>query len=156
MDENQILDDQHGYQLFITKEAKASLKTAATWSNFLAILGFIGVGIMVLVALFAGSFLSMMSNMRQDAAFPFPVWIFTVIYLIIAAVYFFPVLFLYRFANKTKAALASNDSEKLAESFLNLGKHYKFLGIMFIAFLALYILVALSLAVFYTSMSSSM
>ncbi len=141
MDENQILDDQHGYQLFITNEAKASLKTAATWSFFLSILGFIGVGFMVLAGFAMMAMSGAMSSMlKESGGFPFPVWILSVFYFAIAALYFFPVLYLFRFADKMKAALASESTPKLTEAFINLGRHYKILGIMVIAFFALYII----------------
>ncbi|MBS1611091.1 MAG: hypothetical protein JSS70_20525, partial [Bacteroidetes bacterium] len=61
-----------------------------------------------------------------------------VIYILIAAVYFFPCLFLFHFANKMKTALAANDQELLNTSFQNLKKLFRFMGILTIICLALF------------------
>jgi hypothetical protein len=157
MYENQILDDQHSNQLFITQAAKASLKTAASWSFFLAILGFIGVGFLVLAGLMMGAMSGALSGMlAESGAFPFPVWILSFFYFAMAALYFFPMLYLFKFASNMKSALASDSTPRLTEAFVNLGRHYKILGIMIIAFFALYILGALAFLTMAGSMVGSL
>ncbi len=141
MDENQILDEHHEFQLFITEEARAGLKTAASWSYFLAILGFVGIGFMALAGIAMIVMSGFMSDMMQqaDSPFPFPFWMFSFFYLVLAGLYFFPVLYLFKFANLMKAALRDTDNRNLTESIINLGRHYKFLGIMVIVLIGLYV-----------------
>ena len=66
-----------------------------------------------------------------------------VLYIIIALIYFFPCLFLFRFATKTKAALAANDQEVLNASFQNLKASFRYVGIITIVLLAFWVLALL-------------
>ena len=69
--------------------------------------------------------------------------IVTVIYLLIATLYFFPVYYLNKFSSKLKLALRNNDSEILANSFEYLKSHYKYIGIMVLVILSFYVLILL-------------
>ena len=46
------------FEMRLNKSAKDFLKETAKWAYFLSILGYIGIGIIVLVALFAGTLFS--------------------------------------------------------------------------------------------------
>ena len=153
MNEDQIIDlGQQQHELFVTDEAREGLKTAASWSMGLAILGFVGVGFMVL----AGVAMLVMSSFLGKAStdMPFPFWIISLFYLLIAALYFFPLLFLFRFGSKMKNALLHNDNHSLTESCANLGKHYKYLGIMVIILIGLYLVAIFAAIAFGASMGS--
>ena len=126
-------------ELQIDSIAHAHLAETAKWSVFLSIVGFILSGILVIVALFAGTFISSMSG-GLGAAPVMGAGLITVVYLIIAALYFFMSLFLYRFATKMKAALYSNDQHTLNNSFLNLKNLYKLMGVLTIIYLAFIVL----------------
>ena len=123
----------------INNIAKDYLRETAKWANFLAIMGFIGIGFMVLAALFAGALFSALpsdggvANVMSGGAI-------TIIYLILALLYFFPVYYLYKFATNMKAALSRNNEDVLTEAFLNLKSHYKFMGIFTIVILSIYAL----------------
>lgn len=128
-------------ELKLTSAAKHFLKETAGWSKFLAILGFIFIGIMVVFAFFAGTIFNSLPQ-AQTQAMPFDVGYFmTAMYLVLAVVYIFPVLYLFKFATKMKQALQSKDNEVLAKAFENLKSHYKFIGVFTIITLSLYILV---------------
>ena len=107
----------------------------------MSILGYIGIGFIVLIAIFAGSIFATVGTMMPGgmgglgSAFGI---IMTVMYLLIAALYFFPVYYLNKFASNAKIALRDNDSKSLASSFEYLKSHYKFIGIMMVALLCLY------------------
>ncbi len=77
---------------------------------------------------------------------PFPVWIFSLLYLGLAAMYFFPVLYLFQFSNRMKSALLFNEVQALTDSCTNLGKHYRFMGIMLIVVISLYFVMAILMA----------
>ena len=144
MDNNFTLDSNlGGGSLDLTQEAIGYLKTTAKWANFLAIIGFIGVGFMVLAALFVGTFMSSMSDFSEispliGSGFGLAM---TILYLIIAALYFFPTLYLYRFATKTKAAIRDYQTHNLTEGLKNLKSSFKFVGIMIAVILGLYALI---------------
>lgn len=119
--------------LYYEVQAEVYLRETAKWAKFLAVIGFIFMGLMVLgsfaVFAFAGSIGSLM---------PFPIGGIGFLYLVLAGVYFFPIYYLLQFANKAKHALASKSTQSLSESMKNMKSHYKFMGIFTIVMLALY------------------
>ncbi|MFV5692394.1 hypothetical protein ACM55K_10265 [Flavobacterium sp. LT1R49] len=109
---------------------------------FLSILGYIGIGIVVLAALFAGTLFSKVGNMApgMGAMGSSMGIIISVLYLTIAILYFFPVYYLNKFGSNAKAAFRDNDSATLAASLEYLKSHYKYIGIMTLVVFSLYIL----------------
>ena len=130
---------QNGENLIIDWRSKEFLKETAKWTKFLAILGFVGIGLMVLgslVMLFAPS--SLMSN----GDFPFGGKIFMMLlYLAFAVLYYFPISYLYQFSENTKKAIENNDNNAIRDAFEFLKSHYKFMGILTIILLAFYAII---------------
>lgn len=127
--------------LKIDNLSKSFLAEGAKWASFLAILGYIGIGFMVLFALFFIFFGASMGVM-SGSMMPFGGGtLFGVIYLAIAVFYYFPISYLYRFASNMKTAIATNNQASLTKSFEFLKSHYKFLGILMIVIFGLYILI---------------
>jgi hypothetical protein len=124
-------------ELKLNNHSIGFLKETAKWANFLAIMGFIGIGLIVILAFFMGAVLSSLPNANL---LPITGPIMTVVYLLMAALYFFPVLYLYRFSDKMKAALARKEEDVLTDAFMNLKSHYKFIGIVTIVMLSFYAL----------------
>ena len=138
-------------ELQIDTTAHAYLAETAKWCNFLSIVGFILSGILAVVALFAGTFLGSLSSRYGGNSSIIGAGFITVIYLLIAALYFFMSLFLYRFSSKMKTALYSNDQDSLNNSFLNLKNLYKLMGILtiiYLSFLVLALIVGIGAAAF--------
>lgn len=127
---------ENGENLVIDWRSKEFLKETAKWTKFLAILGFVGIGLMVLgslVLLFAPS--SLMSN----GDFPFGGKIFMMLlYLAFAVLYYFPISYLYQFSENTKKAIENNDNNAIRDAFEFLKSHYKFMGILTIILLSFY------------------
>lgn len=142
MDTNQILDSHaHTNGLGVTSDIRANLAEAARWGKFLAIVGFISVGFIVLAAIFMGVFMSsMMGEMSEIYPVPVPGFLFSLIYLALAALYFFPCLYLYRFATRMQTALAADSGMDFSESFKNLKALYRFMGIFTAIILGFYAL----------------
>lgn len=133
------------FELQLNESAKVFLKEATKWAYFLSILGYIGIGLIVLAAIFAGTLFGTIGGMmpgeiggKMGSAFGI---IITVVYLLIATLYFFPIYYLNKFATNAKIALRDNDSKSLAASFEYLKSHYKFIGIMALIILSLYALI---------------
>ena len=122
-------------ELRIDSASKSFLAEAARWTTFLAILGYIGIGFMVLAAL------AMMTIGSSVSVGPMGggAWI-SIIYLALAAFYFLPINYLYRFSSNMKEALRTNNQASLTKSFEYLKSHYKFIGILTIVLFAIYIL----------------
>lgn len=138
MDNPQIIDDNFGGSVLNT-EIKSYLAETAKWGYFLSIVGFIGIGLMVLAGLFMGTFMSTLGASAGAMGLISPMFI-TVLYLILAAVYFFPVLYLYKFSTQMKVALRSDNESELTSAFQNLKSLYKFMGILTAVVLGIYAL----------------
>lgn len=126
-------------KLEITNELGEVLQSAGKWGKFLAILGFVFMGLMV----FGGFVMSIVFLvMPGDIAgeMPFPPFLFGLIYLLMGAIYFLPILYLYRFSSNINKAVLSKNQDQLAVAFTNLKAHYRFIGIFTIVLFALYLL----------------
>src|SRR5690606_35157917 len=106
------------------------LRESAKWAKFIAIVGFILCGIMVLVALFAGTILAASMSTAMGEAAGIGGGVITFIYIVAAALWFIPCLYLFRFASAMQVALRNNEQEKLSNSLKNLKSHFKFIGIL--------------------------
>tara|TARA_B110000208_G_C11769852_1_gene429920 strand:- start:256 stop:777 length:522 start_codon:yes stop_codon:yes gene_type:complete len=123
----------------ITSKSQAFLKETAKWTGFLSILGFIGVGFIVLAALLMLTVGS--SFMARSGGFGgMQAGILAFVYLIMAAIYFFPVLYMYNFSKKMKKAVRSGSAQDYENGFDYLKRHFKYAGIVAIVILSLYVL----------------
>ena len=144
MDQNQ----QSIFGLSIDDTNRAHLSEAAKWGRFLAIVGFVVCVLIVLAGLYLAFSVSAMESQLSDLPSQYRSRSFTsglstgmaILYILIAIVYFFPCLFLFRFSNAMKLALAGNDSGQLTESFKNLKVMFRYVGIITIILLSIYLL----------------
>jgi hypothetical protein len=138
MESNQSL-----FSLTIDPVTKVHLNEMARWARFLSIVGIISLVLMVVV--FIG-ILSFMGSGNMDgfgganAMFPGFGVAMAIYYVIIAAIWFIPLLYLLRFSGRMRTALQGNDQQALNTSFMNLKACFKFVGIVTIIFLVLAIL----------------
>ncbi|WP_343695536.1 DUF5362 family protein [Flavobacterium sp.] len=126
------------FELHLDSTAKDFLKETVKWAYFIAIIGFVGIAFLVLIAIFAGAIFSTMGSAMPGFGGGSVGAIFSFIYLLLAGLYFFPVYYLFKFASNGKKAFRENDSEALTSSFSYLKSHYKFIGILMIIMLAFY------------------
>lgn len=137
------------FDISIDSTTSIYLKGAAKWAKFLAIIGFIFTGFVALASLFAGGIYStMFRSMGLGSGFGVLV---TIVYLAGALLYFFPCLYLYNFASKAQAALQANDQNGITESFRNLKRFFKFVGILTIIGIA-FLLLAFILGIAFGTM----
>ena len=97
------------------------LLETARWATILSIIGFIVIGLLIVVSFSVGSFLAN-SPYSEMGISP---QVLSITYLIIAGVYFIPIFFLYQFGIKTKHAIDNNADQtvlKLILDRLNLDK----------------------------------
>ena len=130
-------------ELQLTEVIKSNLVEAAKWAKFIAIIGFIGTGFMVIVGLFFGTIMGMVNRLEgtETAALPsFVGAVVAVVYILLALLYFFPLKYLYDFSSKVKRAIEITDQNLFSEAILKLKSHYKYIGILMIVMICLYIL----------------
>jgi uncharacterized protein DUF5362 len=142
------MEDQNTslFGLTIDTDSKSHLAESARWAKFLAIVGFVVCGLVVLIGIFAGSIIASFTNLNRDfgdsAADTSGLGVvLAIMYIGFAVLYFFPCLFLFRHANYMKNALATNNQETLNKSFQNLKVMFRYVGILTIIVLSIYLLI---------------
>jgi amino acid permease len=121
----------------IEQDTLKDLDTTRKWTMFLAILGFIVIGIMLIGGIIAGLFLSVFKTSTTLSGLE-GILVFVLI-LVMTAIYFFPVLYLFRFSKHTSNAVKTLDKLELHKAFKNLKSYYVYVGILVIVVLVLYI-----------------
>lgn len=132
-------------RIVIGEADRAHLARAAKWSKFLAIVQFIGIGLMfvfALIMLLAGGVTkASLAEVPGWSEMPsgFFTWyaIFIIVMLVIS---FFLALYLYCFATKTLSAIREGNDATMTEAFANLGQYFRIYGILTIVMLGLCVL----------------
>ena len=131
--------------LQVTPQAQSYLTESAKWGKFLAIVGFIFCGLMVILAFLIPAFLSEVTrNSASEATLSFSSstrTVMTVLYLILAVLLFFPCIYLYRFSVKMQMATRNISQENFDDALMNLKSMFKFYGIFTITILSFYALI---------------
>ena len=121
----------------ISDQGKKYLLEAAKWATFIAIVGFIGIALLVVMSFSMGSILSSLPEGSLGGLSP---QFFSLFYLIVAGLYFIPVYFLFQFGVNTKKAFEKDDLGTLTFALKKLRSHYKFIAILVIIGIILYTL----------------
>ncbi len=142
MEQDQPLDSgfDSGRGLELSATIRDHLRETARWARFLAIIGFVLIGLMLIIALI-GLMLPSMSGLGGLGSF-YSAGVF-VGYFLVALIYLLPLLYLFRFASKMQLALRTEDNMEMEGAFANIKAHYRFIGILTIILLALYGLIFL-------------
>ena len=131
------------FEFGIDEMSRSHLAETAKWAKFLSIVGFVMCGLIVLASFFVGTFFSTSTDQyeRYGDENPFAGLgiLMTIFYLAIGVLYFFPCLFLFRFATQMTAALNTNEQVTLNTSFQNLKRMFRYMGILTIIAISLYI-----------------
>ena len=133
------------FDLQVDPVSQEYLSSAAKWAKFLAIIGFILTGFLVIFGIITIAALSGLSGQFSNSSFAAMGTGFVVLfYVVMAALVFIPALFMYSFASRTQYAIASMDQQHLHESFASLKSYFKFLGIGTICVMALYFIMIIA------------
>jgi magnesium-transporting ATPase (P-type) len=123
----------------IEQSTLKQLNTARKWAMFLAIIGFIFLGIMIVVGLIAGTFLKTFSSGENSFGISDSLMIIPII--LIALIYFFPVLFLFRFSKYISRAIQNLDKLEFHKAIKNLKFYFAYIGILIIIVLSIYVVI---------------
>ena len=121
----------------IGPETINNLNATWKWTMFLAILGFIFFGMLIVVGLIAGTFLSTFKSHEVNLGIPESIMF--IVFIVAAAIYFFPVFVLFRFSKNTRDAVQTLEKQKLDKAFKNLRIYFTYIGIMVIIVLSIYV-----------------
>lgn len=145
------------FSLSIDPLTKAHLSETARWARFLAIVGMISLALMILFGLIYSIWISsMVDSMQNQVGFQPRAYSTGLaagsafVFILMAVVGFFPLLYMLRFANQMRTALYGNDQESLNTSFQNLKRYFRYLGIITIIGIGLWViwLLVVGVAVF--------
>ena len=136
---------QEIFKLEIDQDAKTSFLEMARWTKFLAILGFVVLGLIMSIGIIFSIYLptfaesmggpSATAISSLGAAGPLLVIAF---FLVFAAVEIYPIYALFKFSSSIKKALNTDSKEQFNSAIRHLKHMFKYFGILAIIVLALY------------------
>jgi hypothetical protein len=115
------------------------LDTARKWAMFLAIIGFIILGLIIVIGLLAGTFFSVFN--LNDKGLGLSESLMFIPVLLLGIIYFFPGLFLFRFSKHAGHAVQNIDIEELHKAFRSLKSYFVYTGVLIILALFCYVAV---------------
>jgi hypothetical protein len=135
--------------LILLQDAQYALHQSGKWANFLAIMGFIGAGLLVLCGLFMGVVMSAVSTFAGPGG-RFPAGFgafFSIFYIGFAVIAFIISRHLYRYAGNIKTGVEMQSADQVSAAFKNLHSFFKWKGIILIVILSLYVLMIIVMIV---------
>jgi hypothetical protein len=129
-----------------TKHEMANL---AKWARYIAVSGFIIGGVTIIFGVFTGLITLGLFHLGVDEAIlaNLPSWIVILIYIVVTGVYFIPLLLLYNFSMKARGAIVFNSEQMLNSALSNLYQCFKFIGIITVTFISLYVLLRIGVGI---------
>lgn len=143
--EQEPIKNELDQKIQLTEDSLYSLDTIWRWASFFSILGFVGIAFMIILGIAMGFILSAFDNGAMGSSLKYFIML---IYIILGAAYFYPVLLLFRFSTWTRKALRNRSSLDLSLALKNLKSHFQYVGIMTIVVFALYFILIIGFAVF--------
>lgn len=136
--EQEPMIDNREQKIELTSDSIHSLDTIWRWASFFSVLGFLFIALIILLGVAIGFILSVFDNGTLGSSVKYLIMI---LYVIIGAVYFFPVLYLFRFSSWTKKAINNKSSLDFSLALKNLKSHFQYVGIMTLVLFGLYFLI---------------
>jgi flagellar biosynthesis protein FliQ len=130
--------NQEQVRMEFSPEILNNLNVTRKWTMFLSILGFIFLGLLLAVGLATSTFLAAFK--AQESALGVPVPVIIAGFAVIIVIYFFSVLFLFRFSKNIRDAVNNHDVNKLNKAFKNLKTFFAYIGIILIIALSVYVI----------------
>jgi hypothetical protein len=113
------------------------LNTLRKWTMFLAVLGFIFFGLIIILGLITGTFLTAFNQTGKSQGIPDSVVIAA--FIAFALINFFPVFFLFRFSKHTSLAVATHDRKEMHIAIKNLKRFFIYIGVFLIVIITVYL-----------------
>jgi uncharacterized membrane protein YidH (DUF202 family) len=136
MEENKSL-----FSLQIDPVSKSHLSSVSGWARFLSIMGMlllaVGLAATIMTFVFWQQRFGTDVMDRGIANIRLTSMIGSILVMVAC---FFPLLFLLQFSTRLKRALAGNDQQEINEAFLLLKKYFRYLGLLLLVAIVLYVL----------------
>jgi len=137
-----VVEESESKELIIDNYSKTNLSTTATWAQILAIIGFIGIGFMVLLTLIILFFSSYKYYENSTNV------ITSLVYIVVAAIMFYPLKKLYEYSKFTKSAIRNNNQKELILAFESQRKYFKYIGFLSLIYITIFILGVIGIAIY--------
>lgn len=127
--------------LIVSEDMRSYIYDTAKWANFLAVVGFVIAGLMIVTSFTLGAAMSTnpeLSKLLSTSALS-PIG-FTIFCLVYAFAIFYPSLLLFKYSSKAKLGVLYGEQASLDEAFSKMKSLFKYWGIITILFISLYIL----------------
>ena len=145
MDQQQN-EEQAFPELKVTEEIRSYLYEMTKWANFLAIVGFVIAGFLLIIAFTIGGavktnlqqavVLGLLGNVKERAL----IVVFLIIY---AFVILYPSMLLFKFSKQGKLGILYGEQEALNQSLAKIKSLFRYYGIIAIIFIVQSLLIAL-------------
>lgn len=130
------------FNLVIDEQAKGQLLETARWTKFISIIGFVVLGLLILVGFAIGMGMPIFNSMSEFGDTPGLARSLGIgmmfIYLVMALLYFFPVFYLYKYSTLIKPSILHGNQEQFNLALSYQKRMFKFIGVLMIILLALY------------------
>ena len=144
LDENTARNMNANAGLGVSSEMKRSWTTISKWALFFAVIGFVYIGLSLLMLGSMGAMLEMMARMGGDnpifAAIGPMMSYMTIISVVMMAFLFFVNFFHLRFSTQIKQAVNFNDQSAFEKSWMNLRNHFRLYGILICVIMVFYVI----------------
>ena len=130
--------NQESGKIEIGPDTLNNLNATWKWTMFLSVLGFIFLGLLIVFGLATSTFLTAFKSKEVNLGIPESMFI--VVFIVVAAIYFFPVFYLFRFSRYMRDAIQMLSREKLDKAFKNLRIYFTYIGILVIIVLSIYLI----------------
>ena len=132
---NESVTTQNNATLYVTESMKVDLLSAAKWAKFLCIVGCVAVGFMLIAAFCMMAFGAMAAKLVDGLPLGPAMGL---LYLVMVALYVYPLIKGFQFANGVKAACLQNDQYQMARGFAGMNSLLRYLGVLTIIVIAIY------------------
>ncbi|MBK8721621.1 MAG: hypothetical protein IPL95_04930 [Saprospiraceae bacterium] len=138
MESNVLIDNELGNssELIINQGIKLNLLETAKWGRLLSIVGFIMIGLMLILGILILLIIKNEMSFSLDfsiAPDSFPTllpFFYSFFFILISFIYIFPCLYLFRFSTFILREKNGNNIENYQNAFKNLKRLFKFFGIL--------------------------
>jgi hypothetical protein len=126
----------------IDQKTLNNINSTRRWTMFLAVIGFIFLGLFIVFGLITGIFLSVFKT--GETGIGLPESLLFLLFFFLVAVYFFPGIFLFRFSKHAANAVHTIDKQEFQKAFRSLKLYFVFVGLLIILDLLIYFAVLIA------------
>lgn len=144
--EEPTLAEQQEPKLVVTEAMRSYFYDMAKWANFLAVVGFVFTGFIVIGAFTVGSTINSNPEMAKMLG-PLGAMgslAFTAICLVYAFAIFYPSILFFKYSTQAKIGVLYGEQASLEEAFGKLKSLFKYWGVVMIIFISLYLVMVFS------------